>query len=61
MQSKAKISLVGKKVTIKASGDWGIVRMIEGDVYHIGLFGDTRSSMVFDRSEFTVARHQEQK
>ena len=52
-------NLVGKRATIKATGDWGIIRLVEGDIYHIGMFGDTKSSQVFERSEFTVTRKKE--
>jgi hypothetical protein len=50
---------VGDKVNICskghwADGEWGIVRLICGDEYHVGIAGD-ESCMVFAKSELKRA------
>lgn len=60
------VSLVGRTVTIKANdvqnaGNWGIVRNFDGDYYHIAIFGDLSTTLIFDRSQFTVTRKSKEK
>ncbi len=57
MESK----LIGKEVTITtkdswAFGEWGIVRMFDGEYYHIAPWNDEKISLVFTRDEFRVKR-----
>lgn len=56
-----KTLALGTKVYLKNVGpystsDWGIVNRVDGDIYHIGLYGDKTTSLVFMRDEFTVPR-----
>ena len=55
--------LVGKYVIItdKESnycGEWGIVKMFDGDLYHVGIANDNKSAVVFDREQFKIPRNQ---
>lgn len=60
------MKLINKKVTIKkntdswAAGEWGIVVKVENDQYHVAMYGDNSSTLVFDRSEFTVNKENAQ-
>ena len=52
--------LVGRQVTITAKdswayGEWGIVKMFDGEYYHIAPWNDS-VELVFTRDEFRVPR-----
>lgn len=55
-------SIIGEVVTIKknidswAAGESGIVMAFDGEYYHIAITGDTKTQLVFERSEFTLPR-----
>lgn len=47
---------VGKQVDIRsrsswANGEWGIIQRVEGDTYYVGIAGDTKHALVFNKSE----------
>lgn len=52
--------LIGKRVEIKSAdsqykGDWGVIKLIENNQYHIALWnGD--DTIVLDRDEITIKR-----
>ena len=50
---------VGTRVEIKAKEswahkEWGIVQMFDGDNYHVALWNDENSVLIFNRSELIV-------
>jgi ribosomal protein L24 len=50
---------LGDRVDIKAGderGGWGIVRYIDEDHFHVGLYGSTSDVRVYERSEITRPR-----
>lgn len=54
-------TLIGKQVEIKnrdswCCGDWGTVKDFDGEYYHIAIFNDDRTILVFARNEFKVRR-----
>lgn len=56
-------NLIGKKINIKKNidspyaGEWGIIRLFDGQDYHIALWDGVRDgAIVLERKEFTVAR-----
>ena len=53
--------LIGKKVIITtkdswAYDEWGIVRMFDGEYYHISIAGTDDMDLIFTRDEFRVPR-----
>lgn len=53
--------LIGKYVTITAReswayGEWGTVKMFDGEYYHIAPWNDDRVELIFTRDEFRVRR-----
>lgn len=57
MESK----LIGKKVYITAKdswacGEWGIIKMFDGDYYHIAIANEENMDLVFTRNEFRLPR-----
>ena len=59
--------LVGRKVYIKKNveswasqkgGWWGIVKMYDGDAYHISPCNDDNITLIFTRDEFTAPREE---
>lgn len=57
----ARSKLIGKEVTITTKdswvfGEWGIVKMYDGEYYHIAILGDEKCLLIFERKEFKVNR-----
>lgn len=48
--------LVGKRVDIKLTSDWGIVRAYMNGEFHISIADHPTMTQVFSRNEFTVPR-----
>lgn len=47
----------GTRVTIKARPwDWGKVIDFDGEYYHVAIFDDMDSVLIFERSEISVPR-----
>ena len=53
-------SYIGRRVEIKSSGDWGIIRAFDGVHYHVGIFGDTETLLIFERDEIVITRKAKQ-
>jgi len=55
-------NLIGKKVNIKKNidspyaGEWGIIRLFDGQDYHVALWDEHHGAIVLSRNEFTLAR-----
>jgi len=55
-----KENLIGKKVEIKKNidsifaGDWGIIRLFDGEDYHIAIADNSLETQIFSRHEFIV-------
>jgi transcription elongation factor len=57
----AKI-IVGDKVQIRLgqswmSGEWGIVREVNGDEYHVAPYNDEKMALIYSRAEIRLARN----
>lgn len=51
--------LVGKTVYIKTgwcSGQWGVVKLFDGEYYHVSPWGDDSVALVFYRNEIRVPK-----
>lgn len=53
--------LIGKKVIITnkdswAFDQWGTVKMFDGEYYHIAIYNDPDTVLIFTRDEFRVPR-----
>lgn len=58
---KSGNNLIGKTVTIKCkdsiyNGEWGVIKHFDGEFFHIALWNDEDSMLIFYRSEFKVSR-----
>lgn len=54
-------TIIGKRVLITTNDSdeydqWGIVKLFDGDSYHIAIANSSTTSKVFDRNEFRVIR-----
>ena len=57
MQSR----LIGKQATITTKdsiyyGEWGTIKMFDGEYYHIAIYNDADMAVIFTRDEFRVRR-----
>lgn len=37
-------------------GDWGVVKLYDGECYHVAMFGDPDDCPIFDRDELKVRK-----
>lgn len=56
-----KSRLIGEKVYITEKesiycGEWGIVYYYDGEYYHIGIAGEKKNWVIFQRNEFYKPR-----
>lgn len=54
------MSLIERRVEIKRGwhkGDWGVVKMFDGQYYHVAIFGDENECLIFERDEIRVPRN----
>lgn len=53
-----KTKLIGKEVNVPNYDgeltDWGIIVGYDGEYYHIALFGDKNTILVFERNEIRI-------
>lgn len=50
----------GKQVDIKTGmykGEWGVITLYDGEYFHVALWGDTNTCLVFTRNEITIRRN----
>lgn len=47
-----RVEIISKESTYY--GEWGIVRYIDGYDYHVALWNDPNSALVFDREEIVA-------
>lgn len=50
---------IGTIVDIKSGfhrGDWGVVKLYDGEYYHVAMFGDPDDCPIFDRDELKVRK-----
>ena len=55
------MNLIGREVIITtrdswAFDQWGTVRMFDGEYYHIAIYNDPVTTLIFTRDEFRVPR-----
>lgn len=55
------MNLIGREVIITtrdswAFDQWGIVKMFDGEYYHVAIYNDPNTALVFTRDEFRVPR-----
>lgn len=49
----------GTKVIIKTGdlkGEWGVVKMFDGEYYHVAPWNDSKQALIFERSELKVMK-----
>ena len=54
---------IGKKCYIKNEdsiffGEWGIIKVFDGEYYHVAIANGTDSLPIFDRTEITIPKKQ---
>lgn len=55
-------NLIGKRVIITdksswAYEEWGVVKFFDGEYFHIALYNDENSQLIFERRDFKVTRN----
>lgn len=56
-------NLIGQEVRItnkesRDFGNWGIVKLFDGQDYHVAMNGDGNAQLAFSRSEFRIPKNQ---
>ena len=52
-----KHDMIGRTATIKARPwEWGTIVDFDGEYYHVAIYGDTSTALVFTRDEIRISR-----